>query len=93
MLNRQTVKNAVIPLIPGEMKVTIVDQAMLQVARRGESASFPLLLFFFSCSPLLLKRILVAAGLICETMTELRTAIWFSEGAEAVDRFRSAVLR
>lgn len=37
MLNRQTVKNVTIPLIPGEMKASIIDANMLQVARRGES--------------------------------------------------------
>ncbi|WVN89363.1 uncharacterized protein L203_104586 [Cryptococcus depauperatus CBS 7841] len=36
MLNRQTVKNPAIPLVPGEMKMTVVDAGMLQVARRGE---------------------------------------------------------
>lgn len=39
MLNRQTVKNVTLPLVPGEMKVTVVDAATLQVARRGESKS------------------------------------------------------
>ena len=37
MLNRQTVKNVLIPLVPGEIKCTIVDASTLQVARRGES--------------------------------------------------------
>ncbi|WVQ75930.1 hypothetical protein IAR50_005565 [Cryptococcus sp. DSM 104548] len=36
MLNRQTVKNPAIPLVPGEMKMTVIDDGMLQVARRGE---------------------------------------------------------
>ncbi|ODO07908.1 hypothetical protein I350_03489 [Cryptococcus amylolentus CBS 6273] len=36
MLNRQTVKNPAIPLLPGEMKMTVIDDGMLQVARRGE---------------------------------------------------------
>lgn len=39
MLNRQTVKNVLIPLVPGEMKLTVVDASTLQVARRGESES------------------------------------------------------
>jgi hypothetical protein len=39
MLNRQTVRNVTIPLIPGEMKLTVVDTSTLQVARRGESWS------------------------------------------------------
>jgi hypothetical protein len=39
MLNRQTVKNVTIPLVPGEMKVTAVGAGMLQIARRGESMS------------------------------------------------------
>lgn len=38
MLNRQTVKNVTIALIPGEIKVTVVKEDMLQIARRGESA-------------------------------------------------------
>ncbi|WRT64713.1 uncharacterized protein IL334_001647 [Kwoniella shivajii] len=59
MLNRQGLKNPAIPLIPGEMKLTIVDRAMLQVARRGDKQ---------------------------------RIGIWFSEGPEAVDRFRTTVL-
>lgn len=37
MLNRQTVKNPAIPLVPGEMKLTTLDDGMLQVARRGDS--------------------------------------------------------
>jgi len=37
MLNRQMVKNVTLPLVPGEMKLTVVDTATLQVARRGES--------------------------------------------------------
>lgn len=37
MLNRQTVRNVTIPLVPGEMKLTVVDTSTLQVARRGES--------------------------------------------------------
>lgn len=37
MLNRQAVKNVTIPLVPGEMKATVIDASMLQVARRGES--------------------------------------------------------
>ena len=37
MLNRQAVKNVTMPLIPGEMKASIVDPTTLQVARRGES--------------------------------------------------------
>lgn len=37
MLNRQTVKNITLPLVPGEMKLTVVDASTLQVARRGES--------------------------------------------------------
>jgi hypothetical protein len=37
MLNRQAVKNVTMPLIPGEMKLTVVDASTLQVARRGES--------------------------------------------------------
>ncbi|ORX33937.1 hypothetical protein BD324DRAFT_637747 [Kockovaella imperatae] len=36
MLNRQTVKNVLIPLVPGEIKCTVVDSSTLQVARRGE---------------------------------------------------------
>ncbi|GFZ47758.1 hypothetical protein JCM24511_05505 [Saitozyma sp. JCM 24511] len=36
MLNRQTVKNVTIPLVPGEIKVTAVGESMLQVARRGD---------------------------------------------------------
>ncbi|WWD21550.1 hypothetical protein CI109_106036 [Kwoniella shandongensis] len=59
MLNRQTVKNPAIPLVKGEMKLTVVDQGMLQVARRGD---------------------------------KLRIGIWFSEGEEAVNRFRSVIL-
>ncbi|WVW78361.1 hypothetical protein I302_100315 [Kwoniella bestiolae CBS 10118] len=59
MLNRQGLKNPAIPLIPGEMKLTVIDQGMLQVARRGEKQ---------------------------------RIGIWFSEGPEAVDRFRRTVL-
>lgn len=39
MLNRQAVKNVTIPLVPGEMKATVIDASMLQVARRGESES------------------------------------------------------
>jgi hypothetical protein len=39
MLNRQTVKNVTIPLVPGEIKVTAVGESMLQVARRGDSGS------------------------------------------------------
>lgn len=39
MLNRQTVKNPAIPLVPGEMKLTALDDGMLQVARRGDSKS------------------------------------------------------
>ena len=38
MLNRQAVKNVTMPLVPGEMKLTVVDTSTLQVARRGESA-------------------------------------------------------
>lgn len=38
MLNRQAVKNVTMPLIPGEMKASVVDPTTLQVARRGESA-------------------------------------------------------
>lgn len=37
MLNRLAVKNVTLPLVPGEMKLTMVDAKMLQVARRGES--------------------------------------------------------
>ena len=37
MLNRQTVKNVTLPLVPGEMKLTVVDASTLQVAQRGES--------------------------------------------------------
>ncbi|WVR04683.1 hypothetical protein IAU60_001694 [Kwoniella sp. DSM 27419] len=59
MLNRQAVKNPSIQLVPGEMKMTVVDQGMLQVARRGE---------------------------------RLRLGIWFSEGPEAVERFRQTIL-
>ncbi|KAK4687779.1 hypothetical protein P7C73_g2331, partial [Tremellales sp. Uapishka_1] len=36
MLNRQTVKNPIIPLVPGEMKLTVVDKNMLQVSRRKQ---------------------------------------------------------
>ncbi|ORY30371.1 hypothetical protein BCR39DRAFT_466673, partial [Naematelia encephala] len=36
MLNRQSVKNVAIPLIPGEVKLTTVNSDILQVARRGE---------------------------------------------------------
>jgi hypothetical protein len=37
MLNRQNVRNVTIPLVPGEMKVTVADIKMLQVARRKHS--------------------------------------------------------
>ncbi|WWC86832.1 uncharacterized protein L201_001711 [Kwoniella dendrophila CBS 6074] len=59
MLNRQGLKNPAIPLVPGEMKLTVIDQAMLQVARRGDKQ---------------------------------RIGIWFSEGPEVVERFRTTVL-
>ncbi|WVQ83297.1 hypothetical protein IAT38_005436 [Cryptococcus sp. DSM 104549] len=59
MLNRQTVKNPAIPLVPGEMKMTVLDQEMMQVARRGDKT---------------------------------RTAVWFSEGAEMVEKFRRTIL-
>ncbi|KAK1921591.1 hypothetical protein DB88DRAFT_498514 [Papiliotrema laurentii] len=60
MLNRQAVKNVTMPLIPGEMKATIVDPTTLQVARRGE---------------------------------KVKRGIWFSDGAEDVERFRQTILR
>nr|XP_019008416.1 uncharacterized protein I206_06975 [Kwoniella pini CBS 10737]OCF47197.1 hypothetical protein I206_06975 [Kwoniella pini CBS 10737] len=60
MLNRQGLKNPAIPLIPGEMKLTVIDQGMLQVARRGDKQ---------------------------------RIGVWFSEGPEAVERFRQSILR
>ena len=41
MLNRQAVKNVTLPLIPGEIKCSIVDPSTLQVARRGESTFDP----------------------------------------------------
>jgi len=47
MLNRQTVRNVTIPLVPGEMKLTVVDTSTLQVARRGESGS---ILKFLDCA-------------------------------------------
>ncbi|OCF77003.1 hypothetical protein I204_02712 [Kwoniella mangroviensis CBS 8886] len=59
MLNRQGLKNPAIPLVPGEMKLTVIDQGMLQVARRGDKQ---------------------------------RIGIWFSEGPDAVERFRRTVL-
>ncbi|XAO21409.1 hypothetical protein I312_100158 [Cryptococcus bacillisporus CA1280] len=59
MLNRQTVKNPAIPLVPGEMKLTTLDDGMLQVARRGDKT---------------------------------RIGIWFSEGHEIVQKFRTTVL-
>lgn len=37
MLNRQAIKNVFLPLVPGEMKLTVTDESTLQVARRGES--------------------------------------------------------
>ena len=43
MLNRQTVKNVFMPLVPGEMKLSVVDASTLQVARRGESEQVVLL--------------------------------------------------
>ena len=36
MLNRQSFKNVTIPLVPGEMKVTDIDQRAFVLARRGE---------------------------------------------------------
>ncbi|KIR27334.1 hypothetical protein I307_04144 [Cryptococcus deuterogattii 99/473] len=36
VVKRQTVKNPAIPLVPGEMKLTTLDDGMLQVARRGD---------------------------------------------------------
>ncbi|OXG13751.1 hypothetical protein C361_05893 [Cryptococcus neoformans Tu259-1] len=59
MLNRQTVKNPAIPLVPGEMKLTALDDGMLQVARRGDKA---------------------------------RIGVWFSEGHELVQKFRTTIL-
>ncbi|OCF45827.1 hypothetical protein I317_00315 [Kwoniella heveanensis CBS 569] len=59
MLNRQAVKNPAIALVPGEMKMTVIDQTMLQVARRGEKQ---------------------------------RIGIWFSEGPEVVEKFRTTIL-
>jgi len=76
MLNRQTVKNVTLPLAPGEMKLTVVDAATLQVARRGESELNSTTL----CHPELKQ-------------LELRRGIWFSEGSEAVERFRATILR
>ncbi|WWC59539.1 uncharacterized protein I303_102095 [Kwoniella dejecticola CBS 10117] len=58
MLNRQGLKNPAIPLIPGEMKLTVIDQGMLQVARRGD---------------------------------KIRLGVWFSEGPEAVERFKQSI--
>lgn len=36
MLNRATVKNMLLPLIPGEIRVTPTSDDMLIVERRGE---------------------------------------------------------
>ncbi|EIW71233.1 hypothetical protein TREMEDRAFT_56356, partial [Tremella mesenterica DSM 1558] len=36
LLNRQAVKNVLIPLTPGDMRVSVVDQNNMHIARRGE---------------------------------------------------------
>ena len=78
MLNRQTVKNVMIPLVPGEMKVTVVDDSTLQVARRGESRSHT------SSEHVRATDIRVA---------EQRRGVWFSDNTGDIDRFRDVIVR
>ena len=78
MLNRQNVKNVLIPLVPGEMKVTVVDDSTLQVARRGESES----------------SISAWSSILADVrFVEQRRGVWFSDGHGDIDRFRDMIVR